>query len=140
MPNQKTILVIEDNAMLLKSISTKLASEGFNVIQAITAEGGMEKLREGNNIDLLWLDHYLPGEKTGLDLVAEIKADEDLKKIPVFVVTNYDDHSNVFVFMEKTGKMEKPQTYLEYGVEKYFIKTDFALDQIVQEIKKYLKI
>lgn len=124
--NRKNILVIEDERPLVKIIETKLEKQGFNVVTARTVDQGFEYLKEIANIDAIWLDHYLSGEKTGLDFVIKLKSkDSKWRKIPIFIVSNTATNSNV-------------KSYLRLGVTKYFVKAEQRLDEISSDIKSFL--
>ena len=117
----KVVLVVEDERPLALAICTKLENNGFDVVTARTAKQALDYLSEIPRVDLIWLDHYLLGKETGLDLVAQVKQDGDRRKIPIFVVSN-------------TASAEKVQTYLQFGVERYYVKSDHRLDEIIQDI------
>lgn len=123
---KKTILVIEDERPLAKIIVDKLENAGFEVLTARTVDQGLEYMEEVSSIDAVWLDHYLLGEKTGLDFVAKLKsADSKWRQIPIFVVSN-------------TANKDNLQSYIRLGVNKYSVKTDHRLGEMTKEIKDYL--
>ncbi len=120
--NKKTILVVEDERPLLEAIKTKLEKSGFNVVSARSVEQAKNHLLDIGQIDAVWLDHYLLGKENGLDFVVWCKRDgTDYKKIPIFVVSN-------------TAGADKVQTYLKLGVNKYYVKAEKRLDEIIGEI------
>jgi DNA-binding response OmpR family regulator len=119
------ILVVEDELPLLDAIKAKLTLNGFAVVTARTAEQAYGYLKD-LDIKVLWLDHYLLGKKSGLDIVAKVKNDEKYKHIPIFVVSN-------------TASPDKIQNYINFGVNKYYVKSNYRLDKIVEDIKEYLK-
>jgi len=130
MPNSngqitKNILVVEDEKPLLEAIHLKLEKNNLTVVTTRTAEQAWNFLNDLKNIDVIWLDHYLLGKETGLDFVARVKNDKVFKSIPIFVVSN-------------TASTEKVQTYLNFGVNKYYTKSNYRLDQIIGDIKDYL--
>ena len=135
----KTVLIIEDDPAFQKIIVKKLETIGVNSVTAVTAQEGWDQL-ENNKIDLIWLDHYLKGEETGYDFVSKVKKEKRFKKIPIFVVTNFDDYSNTVVFLERLASEKDTKTYLEFGIDKYFVKSNTTLDTILNEVKKYLRI
>ncbi len=75
------ILVIDDSVTVRISLSDTLASEGHQVLMAEDGEKGMRVLRS-QDVDVVLLDLILPG-MSGVDVLQEIKADEDLAEIPV---------------------------------------------------------
>jgi len=122
----KTILVIEDERPLIQAIQTKLESNGYVVVTARTVDQGMDYLKNIEKIDAIWLDHYLPGEKTGLDFVAELKATgSKWKKLPIFIVSNTASSGNV-------------RSYMRLGVSKYCVKAEHRLDQIIKDLTEFL--
>ena len=122
----KTILIVEDELPLQKAIRIKLEKSGFEVVTARSVDQAFNHLRDVEGIDAIWLDHYLLGKGTGLDFVARIKQHPDFKNIPVFIVSN-------------TATPDKAKSYMHLGAEKYYMKSDYRLDQIVDDIKKNLK-
>ena len=124
--SQKTILVIEDERPLAKVITDKLEHAGFEVLTARTVDQGLEYMEEVSSIDAIWLDHYLLGEKTGLDFVARLKSfNSKWRQIPIFVVSN-------------TASRDNLNSYIRLGVNKYSVKADHRLDEMTKEIKDYL--
>lgn len=119
-----TILVIEDERSLLHAIQTKLERSHFHVVTARSIDDAINCLK-GSATDIIWLDHYLLGKETGLDLIALLKKHPAWKGIPVFVVSN-------------TASPEKVQSYMQLGVTKFYTKADYRLDVIIQDIDSYL--
>jgi len=120
--NKKTILVVEDEEALLNAVKSKLEIHDFNVITARSVKQAVDYLNNINKIDLVWLDHYLLGKENGLDLVSLMKdVNSKWKKIPIFVVSN-------------TATPEKVDSYLHFGVDKYYTKSDYRLEDIINDI------
>ncbi|MFA6525270.1 MAG: response regulator [Patescibacteria group bacterium] len=117
----KTILVLEDEIPLQNAINSKLKSNGFNVITARRVINGIDILENEENVDAIWLDHYLLGKEDGLDFVTKIKNDIRWKSIPIFVVSN-------------TASDHKLRAYLQLGVNKYYTKADNKLEDIIGDI------
>jgi len=120
----KKIFLIEDDANLLYGLQAKFRVAGF---ETVVDEGsakteimaGIKALKP----DYVILDILLPGVN-GFDLLAEIKADAAISKIPVFVFTNLSDDDS-----RRQGE--------KLGADFYLIKTDFSLDEF---IAKFIKI
>ena len=95
-----TILVIEDNEMNRKLCLAILESSQASVIEAETAEKGLELL-EQQRPDLILMDIQLPG-MDGLKATRKIKENPVWRDIPVVALTAYamsDDKKKV----EKAG-------------------------------------
>ena len=68
----KKVLVVEDERPLSKAIEDKLSNEGYHTIVASSVEDAIEILKN-EEIDIVWLDHYLLGDKIGLDVLVFMK-------------------------------------------------------------------
>ena len=108
------ILLVEDNPgdvrltqEALKSsklqVELSVARDGVEVLSYLRNEG---KFADAQKPDLILLDLNLP-RKSGLEVLAEIKADDNLKNIPVVILTtseseedilrSYNLHANCYV-------------------------------------------
>ena len=82
----KTILVVDDDPDARRIASTILASEGYGVLEAETAERALDTIRN-RRVDLVILDLALPGTP-GLELLATLRRHHDL---PVLIISGNDD-------------------------------------------------
>lgn len=85
MPDQKTILCIEDEPEMIDLMRLILERRGFRFVGAEGGQEGLDLLKEVNP-DLVLLDLMMPGID-GWEVYRQIKADDELKDIPVIVVT-----------------------------------------------------
>ena len=123
---RKSILVVEDERPLLEAIRLKLERSGFDVVSARTIAQARGYLEDVPGISAVWLDHYLLGKESGLDFVMSCKADGSKHNtLPIFLVSN-------------TASAEKVQTYMKLGVNKYYVKAEKRLDEIIQDIQTEL--
>lgn len=112
---------------MVRIIEAKLEKVGFDVVSARTIDQGLGYMEDIPTIDAVWLDHYLLGEKTGLDFIAKLKTpDSKWKKIPIFVVSNTASEGN-------------HRSYIRLGVSKYFVKAEHRLEEISKDIKALLE-
>jgi len=81
----KTILVVEDNPDNLLAITALLAKTGAEIVTAADGQAGLRQTRQ-TRPDLVLLDIQLP-ILSGMDVARGIKADGELKSIPVVAVT-----------------------------------------------------
>lgn len=121
--SKKTILVAEDEEMLLETLTMMLEEEGFSVIKTMDGEETEKKALE-EKPDLLLLDIQMP-RKTGLEALEVIRKDEWGSKVPVVLLTNMGDVRNV------AGAVSL-EAY------DYLIKADMGLEEVISLIKKKL--
>lgn len=81
----KTVMIVEDNPLHMKLFTDILEAQGYDTLRTADAENFLELARE-HHPDLILLDVRLPFV-SGLDLLARIKEESDLKDIPVVAVT-----------------------------------------------------
>ena len=83
----KTILVIEDDALNMKLVKSMLQLKNFAVLEADNAEVGIQIARN-RKPDLILMDIQLPG-MDGLEATKHILKNSDLKNIPILAVSSY---------------------------------------------------
>lgn len=84
-PEDKTILVVEDEPDVRLYLQTVLEDAGFNVVTAGDGEEAMDRIRE-KRPDFISLDLVLP-RKSGHKLLRDLHRDKELARIPVLIVT-----------------------------------------------------
>lgn len=113
-PRPIDILLVEDNAAdvrLTQEVLTEskvhnnlmIANDGEEALQCLRQQG---KFKNSPRADLVLLDLNLP-RKDGREVLAEIKSDKDLKRIPVVILTTskaeedvlktYNLHANCYI-------------------------------------------
>ena len=83
----KRILVVEDNDLNRKLFCDLLRAKGFEVEPVADGREAIEKTRLFMP-QLVVMDIQLPNV-SGIDLIEAIKADDELKAIPILAVTAY---------------------------------------------------
>jgi two-component system cell cycle response regulator DivK len=84
---QKTLLVVEDNALNAKLYRDLLEAEGYRVLETKDGKEAFEIARR-MKLDLILMDIQLP-YVSGLEVTRWLKQDETLKGIPVIAVTSF---------------------------------------------------
>ncbi|MHB8571469.1 MAG: response regulator transcription factor [Candidatus Dormibacteria bacterium] len=79
------ILVADDEPALCKVLKLRLEMEGFEVIIAEDGTSALDSLRS-RRPDVAVLDVMMPG-LNGLEVVSEMKRDQDLSGIPVIILS-----------------------------------------------------
>jgi two-component system cell cycle response regulator DivK len=83
----KRILVVEDQEDNRQILRDLLGSVGYEMTEAWDGEAGVAAAK-AQRPDLILMDIQLP-LMDGYEATRRIKADPDLKKIPIIVVTSY---------------------------------------------------
>lgn len=121
--NLKTILLVEDDPVLLKMYVEKFTFEGYKVL---TAKDGEEALQStgSQTPDIVLLDIMLP-RMSGTDFLEKLRQTPKGKNVPVVVLTNLAED-------EEKEKAKK------FDVKEYLVKAMQTPEQVVEKIKKYL--
>ena len=82
---KQIILLIDDEAHLLKMVGRRLQREGFDVLTAESGEEGLV-IAERERPDLILLDIMMPKMK-GRDVCARLKTNPATQQIPVIFLT-----------------------------------------------------
>ncbi len=80
-----TVLVVDDEANILKVFAARLTQRGHAVLTSLSAEEALKRLKT-DNVDVLISDYVLPG-KSGMDLLQAVKSIHP--KLPVIMMTAY---------------------------------------------------
>ena len=111
--NVKTVLVVDDDPDAREFLSTVLQDNGF---AASTANDGTEAIAmiEQKPPDLVALDITMP-EKSGVAVYRKLKQDEQLKRIPVIIVTGISDDFKRFISTRR--QVPPPEGYISKPVD-----------------------
>lgn len=120
----KKILLVEDDPFLIDLYVTKIKEANFKVEVVEDGDMVLNKLKE-RNPNLLLLDIVLPNID-GWEILRKMKEDQKLKKIPVIILSNLSQKTEV-------------EKGLKLGATKYLIKAHYTPTEVVEEIKKILK-
>lgn len=123
-PDLKTkVALVEDDPFLSKVLAFRLKEENFNVILAADGEQAI-KVIKSERPDLILLDLLLP-KKSGFEVLEEIKKDETTKKIPVIILSNLGQQTDI-------------DKGMQLGAVDYLVKANFGIKDIVEKIKEIL--
>lgn len=103
-----TILVVDDEKNIRRALRMVLEGEGYNVLDAETAEIGLEVLMS-EDVDLVILDIRLP-EMSGLELLAKVRAMAGFENVPILMVSGHASSSEAVQAVQSgaTDFFEKP--------------------------------
>ena len=119
----KRILLAEDDPFIIDIYTTKLKGADFEVDVVSEGDKVLEKVRK-QKPDLLLLDIVLP-TMNGWEILRAIRQSEDLKDLPVIILSNL-------------YQKEEVEKGMKFGVLKYLIKAHFTPSEVVDEVKKVL--
>lgn len=87
------LLVVDDNLMERMKLSRAVQAQGYTVDAAGDGKQALEKLR-AQRFDLVLLDIVMP-EMDGYQVLQAMQGDNDLREIPVVMVSGFDDMESV---------------------------------------------
>ena len=118
LPEQATILVVEDDPTLLTTLNYNLLREGYRVLTAVDGEAGLALARqELTRLDLVVLDLMLP-KLSGLQVLRHLRAETD---IPILILS---------ARVEEQDRIDG----LELGADDYVVKP-FALRELLARVR-----
>ncbi|MBN2322844.1 MAG: response regulator [Spirochaetes bacterium] len=120
----KRVLVIEDNESNRYMIRCLLEQNGFEIVEAVTGEGGVEAAAR-ERFDLIIMDIQLP-DINGLEATRRIRQSSGDGDVPIIAVTSYA------MTGDKTRAFDAGCTaYIEKPIEP---------DKFIKHVKKYIKL
>lgn len=122
MKSPLSVLVVEDEPLLLEAISKKLTISGITPIACISGTEALEKLRKKEIApDAVWLDYQLK-DMDGMTFMSSLKENNFLPNVPVIVISN---------------SMNKDKVYrmLALGAKQYLLKAEHRLEDIIATIR-----
>ena len=117
-----TVLVVDDDPVILKLLEVNFEMEGFAVLIAHDGEEGIEVARTGKP-DVIVSDIMMP-KVSGLELVTALKGDPCTSKIPIILLSAKAQNADV-----RSG--------LDAGADDYVTKPFEPLD-LVDRVNKLL--
>jgi two-component system, cell cycle response regulator len=81
-----TVLIADDSLVIRAVVRAGLESEGYQVVEAVDGAAALDRCRR-QPPDVVLLDIEMPG-LDGYEVLAQLKADPDLKDIPIVFLTS----------------------------------------------------
>ena len=123
-PQDIRILVVDDMSTMRRIIKTILNQLGYsNIEEAENGKQALGKLKK-EKFDFVITDWNMP-EMDGLELVKQIRSDDELKVLPVLMVT-------------AEAKKENVMEALKAGVNNYIVKP-FTPEVLKEKMEKIFK-
>ncbi len=121
-PQGQSILIVDDDDTLRDMYQEYLEAAGFKVEAARDGEEGLEKTKKIRPIIVL-LDLMMP-KMNGIEVLRHLKADKELKEIPVIV------------FTALIQDLEKQESFAA-GASDYVVKTEVTPKGILDRIRQF---
>jgi len=118
-----TILVVDDDPVILKLLEVNFEMEGFTVLIAHDGAEGVDVARS-ERPDVIVSDIMMP-KKSGLELVTDLKGDPDTSDIPIILLSAKAQNADV-----RSG--------LDSGADEYVTKPFEPLD-LVDRVNRLLE-
>jgi two-component system alkaline phosphatase synthesis response regulator PhoP len=119
----KQILLIEDEELMINLLQKKLTKEGYVVLLARNGQEGLLTMKK-ENPDLVLCDIIMP-KMGGFEVMEEMSKDEDLKKIPIVIISN----SGQPVELDKAKRL---------GAKDWLVKTEFDPQEVLIKVIKQI--
>lgn len=119
---KKKILVIDDEPDVVAYLTSLFEDNGFAVATAADGEEGIQKAKS-ERPDLITLDISMP-EKSGVRFYREMKADPEMKDIPIVIVTGVESTQDGGTgkdferFLSTRKSVPPPDAFIQKPVEK----------------------
>ncbi|MEK9152199.1 MAG: response regulator [Patescibacteria group bacterium] len=121
---KKTILLVEDDVFIRRSYKDGFEIAGFEVDEASDGKEALAKMK-ARKPDLVLLDLIMP-VMDGFEALAEIRKNDQWKKIPVIIFSNLGQESDFKVVKD-------------LGATDYFIKSKWSMKEVIDKLRKYLE-
>ncbi len=118
----KTVLIVEDNELNMKLFRDLLEAHGIATIETRSGINVLD-IAKDKNPDLILMDIQLP-EISGLDVTKNLKANDDLKHIPVIAVTAF--------------AMKGDEDKIRQGGCEDYISKPISVSRFIEVIQKHL--
>lgn len=119
----KTILIVEDEQILVDVLERRLKQEDYEVEVARDGQQGLE-LIQSIQPDLILLDIVMP-KMGGFEVLEKMNEDPELSELTVMVISN-------------SGQPVQLDKAEELGAEDWIIKTEFDPDQVIKKVGRIL--
>ena len=131
-PNNSLILVVDDETKIRRLISTNLAFEGFDVVQAEDGKRALEVFNHSlNKPDLILLDLMMP-EMDGMAMLKQLRRYSD---VPVIILSAKDERPTIIEgFREGADDFISKPFYIQELLER--IRAVLRRSQRVKSVQK----
>ncbi len=122
MPDQKTVLLVDDDNDILESMRTVLEGKGYRILVARDGNAGLT-VAERENPDLIVLDMMMP-KKSGFLVLEKLKGRPG-GLIPTIMITGNEG--------------SRHRAYAEFLGVRDYIRKPFAMEKLLRSVEQVLE-
>jgi CheY-like chemotaxis protein len=119
----KTILIVEDELTMQRALKNKLEQAGYAIRAAADGNEALADMQKAVP-DLVLLDLIMP-KLDGISVLRQMKNDEQLKNVPVVILTNLSSGDKVAEAMQ-------------LGTFDFLVKANYSLDDVLKKVRDRL--
>ncbi|MBP7927946.1 response regulator [Patescibacteria group bacterium] len=119
----KKILIVEDDEAFYNICATELKLKGYDVVHVSDGNLAVTRVKE-EKPNLVLLDIILPGVN-GLDILRELKEQDETKEVKVIMLTNFGTDDNI-------------SKAVELGADDYLMKYNIVSSELAGKLAQYL--
>lgn len=120
---KKNVLIVEDDNLLLVTLTHQFEDAGYAVTTATNGTQGIEHFTK-DHPDAVVMDVMMP-VKDGVEMLEDIRAAFPETKIPFIVLSNAND-------------MDYVSRAMELGAVAYLLKSDRQIDSVVALVEEHI--
>jgi two-component system chemotaxis sensor kinase CheA len=121
----KRILICEDSFTTRELERSIFEAAGYDVEVAMDGAQGLARLRDGLQVEAVVTDVQMPN-MTGFELTKAIKADPQLQRLPVVIVTSLE-------------RDEEKAEGIDAGADAYITKSVFNQDTLLETVERLIR-
>ncbi len=119
-----SIIIAEDETSYAEIYKWKLIDQGYEV-EIVDNGEALFQFVQAKKPDIILLDIMMP-KKDGLETLKDLKDDDDLKDIPVIMLSNL-------------GEEKEIQKSKEIGAIDFLVKSNIAFQDVMDKISEYIQ-
>lgn len=133
MENGLKIVIVDDNADFLFTMTTFLQRNSFEVYAAHDGHKGLDLIRK-ERPDLILLDIMMETLFSGFEVCQQLRCDDDLKDIPIIGISAMRDELDVGYRQWPDYDYFRPDAFLDKPVDKQRLLQ--MIPEVIQKTKK----
>src|SRR3989338_9163597 len=119
--NKKTIVLIEDEEVMVTLLTNKLVQAGYTVRSALDGVAGLQLIHDEKPC-LVLLDMMLP-RLNGFGVLEKLREEKLLPELPVIIISN-------------SGQPIEIDRALRLGIKNYLVKVNFDISELIGKVNE----